>query len=388
MNMLQLDVKPAAPLRVLFALPGLHRIARGAEVAMESIAGELARRPDVQVTLIGSGKSFDDQPYRFVHSKCIDRRRFNWLPSIPLLRSACVWEEMTFAAGLMRKYQPDDFDVTVSCSYPFVNWILSRRSRSGRKPMHVHVTQNGDWHVKTQRYEYRHFRCDGLVCTNNEYYERHRQNHNCVLLPNGVDPLLFRPGLANRAQFGLPENAKIVLMVSALIPSKRIAEGIASVGRVPDVHMVVAGDGPDRAKIAAAGQTLLKSRFHLKHVPREQMPDLYRSCDVFLHMSKDEPSSNACIEALATGLPIVAQDRSVAWWTFENLALLVDTDDEQAVARAIVHATQMNNASQVEARLALVKRRFDWSAIADQYLAFFHALVGERSNAQHIHAAV
>jgi glycosyltransferase involved in cell wall biosynthesis len=375
MNMMHSDVQTAAPLRVLFALPGLHRVARGAEVALESIAGELARRPGVEVTLIGSGQPRDDRPYRFLHSKCIDRRRFDWLPSIPLLRSACVWEEMTFAAGLMRKYQPDEFDVTVSCSYPFVNWILSRRSRFGRRPLHVHVTQNGDWHVQTQRREYRHFRCDGLVCTNNEYYERHRHHHTSVLIPNGVDPQVFSPGLPNRTQFGLPEGETVVLMVSALIPSKRIAEGIASVARVAGVHMVVAGDGPDRAKLAAAGQQLLGSRFHLLQLERGQMPDLYRSCDVFLHMSKDEPSSNACIEALATGLPIVAQDRAVAWWTFEDQALLVDTSDERQVANAIARSMSMNLPQHQTARQELVLRRFVWSTIVDQYLGFFRGLI-------------
>ena len=43
------------PLRVLFALPGLHRVVRGAEVAFESVAREIARTPGYGVTLVGSG---------------------------------------------------------------------------------------------------------------------------------------------------------------------------------------------------------------------------------------------------------------------------------------------------------------------------------------------
>lgn len=375
-------VKPVAPMRVLFALPGLHRVARGAEVALESIADELANRPGVQVTLIGSGESREDRPYRFIHSGCIDRRRFNWLPSVPLFRSACTWEELTFSAGLLRKYRPDDFDVTVSCSYPFVNWILSRRTHGGRRPMHVHVTQNGDWHVQTQRREYRYFRCDGLVCTNNDFYERHRQDHTSVLIPNGVNPRVFHPGPSSRKQFGLPDDEPVVLMVSALIPSKRIAEGLASVARVPGAHLFVAGDGPDRSKLEAMGQSMLGSRFHLKQVEREQMPDLYRSADVFLHMSKDEPSSNACIEALATGLPIVAHDRSVTRWTFEDQAQLVNSDDADSVAAAINRAQLTNSPSQIEARQRLVRKRFVWSAIADEYLSFFRDLVRAPNSSQ------
>ena len=39
--------------RVLFCLPGLHRVNRGAEVAFESIASELAREAAFEVTLLG-----------------------------------------------------------------------------------------------------------------------------------------------------------------------------------------------------------------------------------------------------------------------------------------------------------------------------------------------
>ena len=53
---------PAKPLRILFALPGLHRVVRGAEVAFESVAREIARTPGYSVTLIGSGQPRPDEP--------------------------------------------------------------------------------------------------------------------------------------------------------------------------------------------------------------------------------------------------------------------------------------------------------------------------------------
>ncbi len=370
-----------SPLRVLFALPGLHRVARGAEVAFESIAEELAQRPGVDVTLMGSGQGREGHAYRFIHSGCVDRGRFGWLPSVPLMRSANVWEELTFAAGLMRRYRPADFDVTVSCSYPFVNWILSRRHQAGYRPRHVHVTQNGDWHVGNHRREYQYFRCDGLVCTNNDYFELHHRDQPTTLIPNGVDPDVFQPGPANRSEFGLDDKASVVLMVSALIPSKRVAEGVASVARVPGAHLVVAGDGPERGTIERVGRELMESRFHRLSVARERMPALYRCADVFLHMSKDEPSSNACIEALASGLPIVAHDRKVTRWTFEDQAVLVDTDENHAVTNGIEQALMLNQDEHVQGRRKLVLRRFVWSSIVDQYLAFFRTLVAAQVSA-------
>ena len=45
----------SGPLRVLFALPGFHRVARGAEAALENVARQLARR-GCAVTLVGGGE--------------------------------------------------------------------------------------------------------------------------------------------------------------------------------------------------------------------------------------------------------------------------------------------------------------------------------------------
>src|SRR6185312_13562867 len=52
-------------MRILFALPGLHRFDRGAEVALLSIATELAKRGS-SITLIGSGPVRPSVPYRFL----------------------------------------------------------------------------------------------------------------------------------------------------------------------------------------------------------------------------------------------------------------------------------------------------------------------------------
>ena len=86
-------------MRVLFALPGLHRHNRGAEVAFISIAKELARLGDV-VTLIGSGEADLTTPYRFLQAASIPRERFEAFPFGPVLRHECAYEELTFVPEL------------------------------------------------------------------------------------------------------------------------------------------------------------------------------------------------------------------------------------------------------------------------------------------------
>ena len=232
-------------MRVAFILPGLHRVVRGAEVAFEAIARELAQMKDVQVTLFGSGKPRENEPYRFIHVPNISREVFEHWPKIPVLRTEYIYEELTFATALIKYYQPEEFDIVVTCSYPFINWLL-RIYGTRHRPAHIHVTENGDWEVQGNRSEYRYFSCDGLVCINPEYYERNRGKWESILIPNGVDPNLFFPGPANRGTFDLPEDAPLALMVSALISSKRVCEGIMAASKVDDIKLVVCGDGPDR----------------------------------------------------------------------------------------------------------------------------------------------
>src|SRR6266446_1556579 len=125
-------------MKVLFALPGLHRHSRGAEVAFVSVAEELARMGD-EVTLIGSGEPNPTAPYRFLRAASVPRERFVKCPFGPLLRHEYAYEELTFVPGLLRQYQPQEYDVTLTCSYPFTNWVLRRPPFTGKRPPHVFV---------------------------------------------------------------------------------------------------------------------------------------------------------------------------------------------------------------------------------------------------------
>ena len=116
---------------------------------------------------------------------------------------------------------------------------------------HVYVTQNGDWPAQSSDSEYRFFWCDGLVCTNPQFFEQNKDRWRSTLIPNGVNTQIYTPGPSSRPEFGLPGDRLIVLMVSALIASKRVGTGVEAVSRIPTAHLLVAGDGPLRHTIEA-----------------------------------------------------------------------------------------------------------------------------------------
>jgi glycosyltransferase involved in cell wall biosynthesis len=121
---------------------------------------------------------------------------------------------------------------------------------------------------------------------------------------------------------------------------------------------------------------LLPGRYKRLTLPRAAMPGLYRCADLFLHMSMDEPSANAYMEALATGLPIVTHDWEVTRWTLEDCGLLVDSEQLPLVTAALSRALASRGERDIQRRRALVERRFTWRQISRRYADFMESLRG------------
>jgi glycosyltransferase involved in cell wall biosynthesis len=373
-------------------LSGLGRVQRGAEAAFLELARQWHRQ-GLHVEQFGSGdRGVEDVPLHIL--PCRPRERFEKWPALPTLHSEAQYEELLFARNLARdrRFQVDQFDVVVTCTFPWINWLMRWRCRGAGRPLHVYVTQNGDWPCQQRDRLSRTFRCDGLVCTNPEYYERNHERHPTVLIPNGVDPDIFRPHRQDEPravpdllpETTLPPDARVVLIASAQIPSKRVADGVRAAARVPGAFLAIAGDGPERAEIARLATELLPGRHALLgSVPRDRMPALFRRADAFLHMSQDEPSALVYLEAASTGLPLVVHDSRVTRWTLDDAAAYVDTSDLEAVAatlQPVLAAAGPGSELGARARQRVLDG-WSWEVLARRYRAFFDEQRAARSGA-------
>ncbi len=323
--------------------------------------------------MIGGGEPDPSTDYRFIHAGHVPRERFEQWPAFPPFRRNYVYEELTYALNLYRVYRPEDYDVTVTCSYPFTNWAL-RLGRRGKRPKHVFVTENGDWAPRRMNAEYKAFSCDGLICTNSEYYDRHRETWPSVQIPNGVDVDHFSPGPAQEELACFRDELPVVLIVAALIPSKRVMEGLEALAELEGVNVLVAGDGPLASQVDELGRSRLGDRYLRIVVSYAQMPDVYRAADMLLHMSRDEPFGNIYIEALAMGLPVVAHETSNTRWIFGELAELVDTSQATETRAAVRRALSARSEPEARERREAAEQRYAWEAVADQYCAFFKSI--------------
>lgn len=360
-------------MRLLFALPGFHRYDRGAEVALLAVADLLANSGEA-VTVAGSGQPRPGTAYHFEHVDAVPRERFEHWPQFPPLRSETTWEDASFSLNLLRVYEPNAYDAVITCAFPFTHWVLRRPTKN--KPLQIFVTQNGDWPAFENRSEYRSFACDGLICTNPDYFERNKAKWNCALIPNGVDLARYKPGLGDRSRFGLPLDKKIILMVSAIIDSKRVLDGIRAVSRLESVFLVVAGDGPLRDDAHTLANSLMPGRFKRMSLDTNDMPALYQSVDAFLHLSLLESFGNVFLEAWASGLPIIGHDSErLRWILGSNIEFLCDTENENALVD-MLRATLAKGRKRHSIGQDI--GRFAWASIAGQYSEFIQRLIAER----------
>jgi glycosyltransferase involved in cell wall biosynthesis len=134
------------------------------------------------------------------------------------------------------------------------------------------------------------------------------------VISNGVDLVRYSPGLPDdrlRARYGLTRGRSLILSVGRLSPEKRMDVLLEAAAQLTqDAELAIAGVGPCEAALRAAVSRLglaTRVRF-LGQVLGQDLPGLYRLADVYAIASEAELQSLATMEAMATGLPVVAVD--------------------------------------------------------------------------------
>jgi glycosyltransferase involved in cell wall biosynthesis len=164
-----------------------------------------------------------------------------------------------------------------------------------------------------------------------------------VVIPSGVDTDRFRPlpPAQFKARLGLPEDRRIVGVVTRMRVRKGVDEFIRAIGQVrdtyPDVHGVIVGE----VSLDDTLQEVVHSLHLENHLSllgrRSDMPEVLSALDLFVLSSHDEGMSNAILEAMAMEKAVVATDVGGTGEVVRHghSGLLVPPKDPQALAVAI-----------------------------------------------------
>jgi alpha-1,6-mannosyltransferase len=203
---------------------------------------------------------------------------------------------------------------------------------------------------------------------------------NVVRAPLGVDLDGWHPTARDprvRARYG--QGAAVLLVLcSRLSPEKRPGTALETLAQLRgsgvDAALVVAGEGPLRARLTARARAARLPVTFLGHVPRRaDLAAVLASADVALAPGPVETFGLAALEALACGTPVVASARSALPTLIGPAGGSADTPAEYAAAvRRIL-------AGPVEGRRAMARTRaelYTWQVSVKAFLTAHRAAVG------------
>ena len=211
--------------------------------------------------------------------------------------------------------------------------------------------------------------------------------------PPGVASGVFRPelrSLQRRTQLEslsrAPEGSTLLLYVGRLAPEKNLELLVETMIRLEEAspgafHLVVAGEGALRPALERECATRIPGAVcFLGHIrDRDTLADLYANCDIFVHPNPREPFGIAPLEAMASGLALVAsRTGGVRQYADSSNAWLAEPSPE-AFARAIEMIRSDPVACCARQRGArATAERFNWEKVTDSYFDLYdelHALV-------------
>lgn len=191
----------------------------------------------------------------------------------------------------------------------------------------------------------------------------------------GVDTHLFDPARRSpqlRAQWGKlgAHDAPVLLYVGRLAAEKNVALALCAFDavrlRTPSATMVVVGDGPQRQRLEAEFPAA-----HFVGVQRgEALARHYASADLFLFPSLSETFGNVTLEALASGLPVIAFNTAAAAEHVDDCAsgLLAPPGDEKAfIASVCSLAWQYRHLASVRAAARASALKAGWPEVLARF---------------------
>jgi len=140
-----------------------------------------------------------------------------------------------------------------------------------------------------------------------------------VVIPTGIALHRFASNIEDnklhehRAALGINSDEKIILNIGRISKEKNIEELFVHLQSYllekSDIKFVLVGDGPEKRKLESLVKQLNIERYviFIGEVPWEVVVNYYRIGDVFISASQSETQGLTYIEALASGLPVVAK---------------------------------------------------------------------------------
>jgi glycosyltransferase involved in cell wall biosynthesis len=302
--------------------------------------------------------------------------------------------------GLARVLRSERPDLIYTFSHPntvIFSYLAKQRGLAGRVVVSYHAM--GDTGGTRQVVPYLLpllRRADALLAVaeiqKNYLVETERLPRDKIrVIHNGVDTARFQPPTsaersAIRKELGLGDDEIAIISVASLKPLKRIdalltaAAGLVTAGEA--VRVIVVGDGSERAALEKLAADLgIAARVSFLGL-RDDVERVLKASDVFVLASRTEAFPNVVLEAMATGLPVIATDVGSVREMVEpdSSALIVPPGDDAALAASL---KTLSRDAALRTRLGqrgreIVNQRFRFDVMCTRREELFEELIAKR----------
>lgn len=200
--------------------------------------------------------------------------------------------------------------------------------------------------------------------------------HNLRVVARGVDTQLFNPSRRSeslRREWGVMPDTPVVLHVGRLAAEKNLAALTAAYLAIrqqqPHARLVLVGDGPEEKAL----RNRLPEAIFAGTRRGEDLATHYASGDFFLFPSLTETFGNVTLEAMASGLPLVAYDYAAAAQHVRHgvnglLAGFGRTQEFTAMAKELAakHASEPQGFQAMGRNARLTAEALDWKCVVQQ----------------------
>ncbi|MBM1106765.1 glycosyltransferase family 4 protein [Aurantibacter crassamenti] len=184
--------------------------------------------------------------------------------------------------------------------------------------------------------------------------------------PNGVDFNLFfkQDKIEMRKKHGLPLDKRLAIFVGRFVETKGPLKLLAAAENIKNLGLILVGSGEQQLE---SEKIVFKNK-----VASNVVPELLSAADVFVLPTHHEGSSNAIVEAMACGLPIVSSDLpEIRVQCNDSFSILVDPLNEEAINIAISAILSNPEKTEEMSRYALENsKKFDITKRAKDILDF------------------
>lgn len=197
------------------------------------------------------------------------------------------------------------------------------------------------------------------------------------VIPNGVDLEQFFPSETKQ-----PPDELRLITVGRLSATKRIEMLIDAVELLVRQgykirFSIIGGGAAEKSLRQMILEKKLANSIELTgRIGPEKMPDFYRGSDIYISATMQEGMSNAMLEAMASGLPVITTCCEGAEELIADNGIIVKQPGAESVAGAIKQlADDTGRRSRMSSAARTRAEQFSWKKAADEYQKLYHKIL-------------